>query len=508
MRRPVVLVLAALALLLLLPGAAAARGVRASAAVQPQGASAADPLAALAVQQAALTATSSIFGDEFGYSVAISGDTAVVGADGVSSDTGAAYVFTRSASVWSQQQKLTATDGAAGDQFGYSVALSGETAVVGAYGVGSGTGAAYVFTRSGTVWRQQQKLTATGGAAGDLFGCSVALSGETAVVGAYGVDTWTGAAYVFKRSGTVWSQQQKLTATGGAVGDWFGYSVALSGETAVVGSFWVDPAKGAAYVFTRSGSVWSQQQELTATGAVDGDHLGCSVALSGNTALVGAYCASSDTGAAYVFTRSGSVWSQKQKLTATGGAANDRFGYSVALSGETAVVGAWGASSYTGAAYVFTRSASVWSQQQKLTATGAAAGGHVGSADRFGYSVALSGETAVVGAVAGGAAYAFTRSASAWSQRQELSASAPTLTKLSPTSGKRGATITLSGTGFGAMRVAGSVSFGSAKATVYLSWSDATVTCKVPAKAKLGKLKVTLTAAAGTTSALSFTVKR
>jgi hypothetical protein len=498
MRRPVVLVLAALALLLLLllPGAAAARGVRASAA-QPQGASAGDPLAALAVQQAALTATGGVFGDQFGIAVAISGDTAVVGAGGVGSFQGAAYVFTRSGTVWSQQQKLTATDGAAGDRFGSSVAISGETAVVGAWGVSSNAGAAYVFTRSGTVWSQQQKLTATGAAAGDDFGISVALSGETALVGADAVDSFKGAAYVFTRSGTVWSQQQKLTATGAAAGDQFGCSVALSGKTAVVGALGASSYTGAAYVFTRSGSVWSQQQKLTATGGVAWDRLGSSVAISGETAVVGAWGVDSETGAAYVFKRSGTVWSQQQELTATGGAGSDIFGFSVALSGETAVVGAYGVGSNTGAAYVFTRSGSAWSQQQELTATGAAVGYY------FGSSVALSGETALVGAHGvgsyKGAAYVFALPAIT---------AVPQLTKLSPTSGKRGATITLSGTGFGATRAAGSVSFGGAKATVYPSWSATRITCKVPAKAKLGKLRVTLTTGAGTSSALSFTVKR
>src|SRR5579884_1576984 len=378
-------------------------------------------------QQQKLTAADGAAGDQFGGSVALSGDgnTALVGADGKNGFQGAAYVFVRSGTTWSQQQKLTAADGAAGDQFGGSVALSGDgnTALVGADGKNGFQGAAYVFVRSGTTWSQQQKLTAADGAAGDQFGGSVALSGDgnTALVGADGKNGFQGAAYVFVRSGTTWSQQQKLTASDGAAGDQFGGSVALSGDdnTALVGAAGAtigsNADQGAAYVFVRSGTTWSQQQKLTASdGAVD-DFFGLSVALSGdgNTALVGADGKNGFQGAAYVFVRSGTTWSQQQKLTAADGAVFDNFSLSVALSGDgnTALVGAYGKNGQQGAAYVFVRSGTTWSQQQKLTASDGAAG------DQFGGSVALSGDdnTALVGAVAAkigsniqqGAAYVF-----------------------------------------------------------------------------------------------------
>src|SRR5579875_1431228 len=385
-----------------------------------------DPL----VQQAKLTAADAATYDRFGWSVALSGDgsTALVGADGADlpgkQDTGAAYVFGRSGTTWSQQAKLTAADAAAGDGFGITVALSGDgsTALVGAYLADlpgkTDAGAAYVFGRSGTTWSQQAKLTASDAATGNNFGITVALSadGTTALVGAYGADlpgqTNAGAAYVFGRSGTTWSQQAKLTASDAAAGDFFGGSVALSadGTTALVGAYHADlPGQadaGAAYVFGRSGTTWSQQAKLTAADAATGVSLGSSVALSadGSTALVGADGADlpgkTDAGAAYVFGRSGTTWSQQAKLVAADAATGDGFGIRVALSadGTIALVGAYHADlsgkTNAGAAYGFVRSGSSWSQQQKLTAAGGA------GRDEFGRSVALSadGTTALVGA--------------------------------------------------------------------------------------------------------------
>ena len=274
-----------------------------------------------AVQQAQLTAADASAGDQFGYSVALLGDTAVVGAcyDNVGGNTyrGSAYVFVRSGGVWTQQQQLTASDGAAGDYFGYSVAISGGSVVVSAPGNNAGAidqGSAYVFVRSGTTWSQQQKLIAADGAASDWFGWSVALSGETAVVGAYaddvGANAGQGSASVFVRSGTTWSEQQKLTAADGAAGDTFGCSVAISGDTAVVGAssdtVGANAGQGSAYVFARSGSTWSQQQKLTAADGAADDFFGCSVTVSAGTAVVSAYAddigANANQGSAYVFT--------------------------------------------------------------------------------------------------------------------------------------------------------------------------------------------------------------
>ena len=158
-------------------------------------------------------------------------------------------MFVRSGTAWSQQAELTAADGAANDYFGTSVAISGSTVVVGAPSKNSSTGAAYVFVRSGTAWSQQAELTAADGASGDSFGTSVAISGTTAMVGAPSKDSSTGAAYVFARSGTAWPQQAKLTAADATAGDQFGYWVGISGPTAVVGAPNRNSGTGAAYAF-------------------------------------------------------------------------------------------------------------------------------------------------------------------------------------------------------------------------------------------------------------------
>ena len=368
------------------------------------------------VEEAKLLADDGAAGDFFGYSVALSGDTAVIGAfnddDDVNGvDSGSAYVFTRSGNSWSQQAKLTPADGAANDTFGGKVALSGDTAVIGVIRddddvKGADSGSAYVFTRSGSTWSQQAKLTAVDAAADDALGWSIAISGDTAVIGAPHDDDKgndSGSVYVFTRSGTTWSQQAKLTAADGAAGDVFGISIAFSGDTIVIGADLNDEKaldSGAAYVFTRSGNTWSQQAKLTAADGAETDIFGVRVALSGDTALISARrdddeVRGIDSGSAYVFTRSGSTWSQQAKLTATDGSANDRFGRSVALSGDTAVIGAIfqdDKGDNSGSAYLFTRSGSTWSQQAKLTAADGEAG------DVFGWSVALSGDTAVIGA--------------------------------------------------------------------------------------------------------------
>jgi hypothetical protein len=360
--------------------------------------------------QSKLTASDAAAGDQFGWSVSVSDDTAIIGAyqdEDSGADSGSAYIYTRSGGVWIQQQKLTASDAAASDQFGNSVSVYGDTAIVGSFfddDAGSASGSAYVFTRTGGVWTQQAKLTASDAAAGDQFGNSVSVSGDTAIVGASGDDdggSGSGSAYVFTRSGGVWTQQQKLTASDAAAGDAFGRSISISGDTAIVGASRDNDAgsdSGSAYVFTRTGGVWTQQAKLTASDAAASDQFGNSVSVSGETAIVGAFfndhAGGADAGAAYVFTRAGGVWTQQQKLTASDAAANDQFGNSVSVTGNTVLIGSWldaDAAFASGAAYVFRRSGGVWTQQQNITASDAAAG------DTFGVSVSVSGDTAIVG---------------------------------------------------------------------------------------------------------------
>jgi uncharacterized repeat protein (TIGR01451 family) len=268
-----------------------------------------DPL--LHRQVAKLTASDAAENSYFGWSVAISGDTLVVGAIYKASQAGAAYVFERNqggADAWGRVTKLTASDGAPSSDFGYSVALSDDTLVVGAYNADD-AGAAYVFERNrngADAWGEVAKLTASDGAALDEFGGSVALSGDTLVVGAPEKASWAGAAYVFARNqdgADAWGEVKKLTSSDGATDDCFGGSVALSGDTLVAGA-WDNEHAGAAYVFARNQNgtdAWGEVTKLTASDGATGDHFGYSVALSHDTLVVGAHRKASGAGAAYVF---------------------------------------------------------------------------------------------------------------------------------------------------------------------------------------------------------------
>ena len=375
-----------------------------------------------------LTASDGLRGDEFGISVAVDGDTAVIGAyqddhtddDGnTTGNAGSAYVFTKVSGVWRQVAKLTASDGDTSDEFGYSVAVNGETVVVGAHlddhtdGDGDtddDEGAAYVFTKPYTGWAdmtQTAKLTAFGAAAGDEFGYSVAVNGETVVVGAHQYESGKGAAYVFTKPYTGWADSNetaKFIASDAAANDEFGISVALDGDTAVIGAYHDDHTNdgntignaGSAYVFTKVSGVWSQKAKFIASDAAANDEFGISVAVNGDTVVVGARQDDTSNGAAYVFTEVSGVWKHVAKLTADDGTANDEFGISVAVGGDTIVVGAHqddDNGDLSGSAYVFTRdSAGGWRQRDKLTASDGEAG------DRYGYSVGVSGDTVVVGA--------------------------------------------------------------------------------------------------------------
>jgi hypothetical protein len=353
----------------------------------------------------------------------LTGPPAIVGGYGDNDGLGAAWVFTCLGGVWSQQgSKLVGAGAADAAQQGYSVALSadGSTALVGAPNDNNGLGAAWAFTRSGGVWRQQgSKLVGTGAAGGANQGYSIALSadGNTAVVGGYCDNNGLGAAWAFTRSSGVWSQQgSRLVGAGAAGAAQQGHSVSLSadGNTVIVGGPRDNHWQGAAWVFTRSGDLWSQQgSKLVGTGGAGGENQGYSVALSGDghIALVGGPADNRGQGAAWAFMRSaaGAWWQQGPKLGAAGDVAE---GSSVALSddGKTAIVGEVGYNSSLGAARVFTRGVDVWSQGPRLVGADAEGLALEGS------SVALSadGNTAVVGGLRDnnlqGAAWVFTRS--------------------------------------------------------------------------------------------------
>ncbi len=359
-------------------------------------------------EEAKLTASDGDVGDLFGLAVAISGDTAIVNArfdNDAGLNSGSAYVFVRSGTTWTEQAKLTASDAAAGDEFGVSVAISGDTAIVGSHmddEAGSGSGSAYVFVRSGSTWTEQAKLTASDAAAGDLFGHNVVILGDTAIVSAHLSDDAgpdSGSAYVFARSGSTWTEQAKLTASDAAPSNFFGHNSGISGDTIIVGAentFGTKPFAGAAYVFTKSGSTWTEQAKLTASDAAKDDHFGHSVEISGDTAMVGAFWdddAGSKSGSAYVFVRSGSTWTEQAKLTASDAAVGDWFGHSTSIIGDTALIGSErdnDAGPDSGSVYVFERSGSTWTEQAKLTASDAA------PFDFFGHWVSFSGDTAIV----------------------------------------------------------------------------------------------------------------
>ena len=335
-----------------------------------------------------------------------------------------------------EQAKLLPSDGYSSDNFGYSVSLSGDYAIVGAYGDddnGSSSGSAYIFQFSGSDWTEQDKLTPADGYSGDYFGWSVAISDDYAIVGArYGDDngSGSGSAYIFLRSGSEWTEQAKLLPADGYSSDYFGSSVAISGDYAIVGAYRDDDNgnnSGSAYIFQRSGSVWIEQTKLTPSDGYSSDYFGYSVAISGDYAIVGAYRDDdngTDSGSAYIFQRSGTDWTEQAKLLPSDGYSSDNFGWSVAISGDYSIVGAYfddDNGNNSGSAYIFLRSGSEWREQAKLLPSD----GY--SSDYFGHSVAISGDDAIIGAYldddngsGSGSAYIFQRSGSDWTEQAKL----------------------------------------------------------------------------------------
>jgi antibiotic biosynthesis monooxygenase (ABM) superfamily enzyme len=369
---------------------------------------------------------------EQGWSVALSADgsTAIVGGLVENKLTGAVWVFSRNGGKWAQQgDELVGTGSVGHVGQGSSVALSadGNTAIVGGPYDNSNAGAAWIYTRSGGVWSQQGgKLVGIGAVGKAVQGVSVSLSadGNTALVGGTEDNSGTGAAWVFTRSGDRWIQQGSRLVGAGAVGIGNqGSSVALSadGNTALVGGPLDNSSTGAVWVYSRSGGAWIQQgSKLVGTGAVGQSAQGFSIALSadGNTFIVGALGDNSHIGAAWVYSRGGTVWTQQGgKLVGAGAVGAARQGHSVALSadGNTAIVGGPYDNSDAGAAWIYSRSRTVWTQQgNKLIGAGA-----VGRAEH-GFSVALSadGSTALAGGIADnrltGAAWVHNRSGDVW----------------------------------------------------------------------------------------------
>lgn len=333
---------------------------------------------------------------------------------------------------WTQQGNKITPQGFTGSSiyFGYSVSLSadGNTAIVGGIGDNTNAGAAWIYTRvTGGAWNFVTKLVGTGAIGNASQGISVAISadGNTAIVGGIGDNTNKGAVWIFTKVGGVWSQQgSKLVGTGAIGNAHQGVSVCLSadGNMAIVGGYRDNTNEGAVWVFTRSGNVWTQEgNKITATGDIGLPRFGISVDLStdGNTLIVGGHQDNADAGAAWIYIRNGNSWQYQTKLTGIGAIGNARFGRSVSISadGNTAIIGGYEDNASAGAVWVFVRNGITWTQQgDKLVGTGA-----TGSASQ-GFSISLSddGNTAVIGGIDdnafAGATWVFVRNDTVWSQ--------------------------------------------------------------------------------------------
>ena len=376
-----------------------------------------------------LVASAGTTADGFGISVSIDGDYAIIGSpwdDANGFFSGSAYIFTRSGTTWTKQAKLLASDGAAGDWFGVSVSIDGDYAIIGADGDrdnGVESGSAYVFKRDGTSWTQEDKLIASDGEADDWFGRSVSIDGDYVIIGAlYDDDNGnnSGSAYVFKRDGTSWTQEDKLIASDGETDDHFGYTVSIDGDYAIVGARWDDDNgdnSGSAYVFKRDGTSWTEQARLLASDGADFDLFGCSVSIDGDYAIIGAERDDSSRGSAYIFKRTGTSWAEEDKLTASGGATGDSFGFSVSIEGDYAIIGAPRAEDngfFSGSAYVFKRDGANWNEQAKLLASDGA------TSDYFGRSVSIDGDYAIIGADGDDSSYVFKRDGTNWNEQDKL----------------------------------------------------------------------------------------
>ena len=377
--------------------------------------------AAQQVEEAKLVAGDGAAFDAFGFSVSISGNALVVGTrldDDAGTDSGSAYVYRFDGANWSEEAKLTASDGAAFDGFGFSVSISDDVLIVGAHrddDAGSNSGSAYVYRFDGVGWNEEAKLTFSGAAGGDEFGNSVSISGDTAVVGARNDDDAclgdpgceSGSAHVYRFDGVSWNEEAKLTASDQSAFDEFGFSVSINGDILVVGAHNSDDAcfppdlicnSGSAYVYRFNGVGWIQEAKLTASDADRGDDFGSTVSISGDAIVVGAHRnsdANTWSGSAYVYHFNGVTWGDEAKLTASDATGNDEFGWSVSISGDTLVVGAFGdddSGRECGSAYLFRSSGVTWTEEAKLVASDAAA------TDFLGWSVSISGGTFVVGA--------------------------------------------------------------------------------------------------------------
>ncbi|MBN1787750.1 MAG: hypothetical protein JW806_05085 [Sedimentisphaerales bacterium] len=386
-------------------------------------------------EETKFTASDGASGDFFGWSVSIGGDYCIIGAIGDGDNgfhSGSAYVFQLDTQDETYYVPLAASDGDSGDRFGYSSSIDGESCIVGVIeddDNGTNSGAAYIFERNGTDWDEIAKLIALDGTSEDMFGCSVSIVGSRCIVGAKGDDdngANSGAAYIFEFNGTSWIQDAKLTASDGSSGDGFGGSVSISGNYCVIGADCDDDSglnSGSVYIFEFNGTSWTQQAKLTASDSGIFDYFGCGVSIDGDNCIIGAKGGDgnkANTGAAYIFERNGSSWTEQYKLAASDGDSLDYFGKSVSINGGRCIIGALNDDdngSQSGSAYIFEFNGSSWIQEAKLTALGGA------SEDYFGCCVGINGDRCIVGAMGNddngtdsGSAYLFKWNGAEWTQ--------------------------------------------------------------------------------------------
>ncbi len=399
------------------------------------------------VVEAKLVAGDAGYRDLHGMAVAISGDTVLVGAPYQTVDgmpyRGSAYVYTRSGGTWTEQAKLVASDGATQHTFGRAVALAGDTALVTAPAGGDGLGAAYLYTRQGTTWTQSQRLAPPASLGGVIRGDAAAMTADAVVLG--GGSQQLGTVDVYERDGTTWSFAARLTADDAEVEDYFGIALAIDADTIVVGAPWHATGgierRGAAYVFRRGAGSWAQEARLDAPDGEIGLLLARAVAVRGDRILLGAssgplFGPRSDTAAdapdgvvappprVYAYVRSGTGWSAGQRIDTPGVTSNDRHAKAVALGVDDALVGAPGqevaGNTSQGAAYALVRAGDAWINHSRLDA------GHGRGGEEQGQAVAIDGDTLVVGAPGAdaqrGAAQVYVRDGIDWVPQARLQA--------------------------------------------------------------------------------------
>ncbi|HHZ65199.1 MAG TPA: hypothetical protein EYN51_06845, partial [Flavobacteriales bacterium] len=362
-----------------------------------------------------LLASDGAVDDKFGLSVSISGNRAIVGSsldDSIGSNSGAAYIYELNNGSWMQTQILIASDAAAGDEFGYAVSISGDRVIAGSYKDDNGSGSAYIYELIGSTW-VESKITPSDGAAGDEFGYTVSISGNRAIVGSLRDDdngNESGSAYIFELIGSFWVQSQKITPSDGAPDDYFGNAVSIDGNAAVIGSKFDDKnnnvlSSGSAYVFEHNGTNWAETQKITASDEYEYFTFGYSVDISNNYIIVGSpnsadgwnggFFTIINAGSSYIFEKIGTTWTEVNKIKASDLDQYDNFGWSVSISGNKAIVGSH-LDDYngnnSGSAYIFELDGTSWTQLQKINSSDG------DNYDVFGISVSISGNNIIAGA--------------------------------------------------------------------------------------------------------------